>query len=336
MKHVNEHFITSGELPLVIEAKDANIPFDAFLDWVKKEKAHIEKSLLKYGGVLFRNFPVQNEHDFESVIKTLGLGKFIDYIGGDSPRTKITGGVYTSTEAPPQVKIPLHNELSFVKNFPQHIYFYCQVAPKEKGETILADARKVYKKVDPEVRKKFEEKQLKYVSCYFRKSKLMDLINCKQKAHKTWLDVFETDDKQEVERKCKESEFEFEWTKNDWIRISQTRPASYTHPQTHDKVWFNQVHLYDFNPKWLGWWRHLAVKALYCRKHMKLHEVFFADGNPISRDEIYHVLDVLDANTVSFPWQKGDLLVLDNVLAMHGRATFAGKRRILTAMTGTT
>ena len=62
--------------------------------------------------------------------------------------------------------------------------------------------------------------------------------------------------------------------------------------------------------------------------------MFFANGSPIPREDLYHVLDVLDANTVYFPWQKGDLLILDNVLAMHGRATFTGKRRILTAMTG--
>jgi alpha-ketoglutarate-dependent taurine dioxygenase len=44
-------------------------------------------------------------------------------------------------------------------------------------------------------------------------------------------------------------------------------------------------------------------------------------------------MDVLDRNTVSFPWERGDFLVLDNVLSMHGRATFDGPRRILAAMT---
>jgi alpha-ketoglutarate-dependent taurine dioxygenase len=44
-------------------------------------------------------------------------------------------------------------------------------------------------------------------------------------------------------------------------------------------------------------------------------------------------MDSLDANTVKFPWQRGDMLVLDNVLSMHGRATFDGPRRILTALT---
>lgn len=334
MQRMTTSLITKEPFPLVVEPKDKNLGFDAFLDLLKEENSEIRKNLLQYGGILLRNFPVQNESDFESVVETLRFGKSVDYIGGDSPRTKIKGGVYTSTEAPPQVKIPLHNELSFVKHFPKHIYFYCHVPPQANGETIIGDARKIYRCIDERVKQRFIEKGIKYVSCYYSKSKLMDFVNRLQRSHKTWLDVFETQNKEEVEQKCRENAFEFQWNQNDWIRISQKRPAVYTHPETKENVWFNQVHLYDFNPKLLGWWRYLAAKAFYCQDHMKLHEVFFADESRIPREDLYHIMDVLDANTVYFPWQKGDVLVLDNVLAMHGRATFTGKRRILTAMTG--
>ena len=81
-------------------------------------------------------------------------------------------------------------------------------------------------------------------------------------------------------------------------------------------------------------WRYIAAQAFYCRPHTKLHQVSFADGSPIPGTIFYHIMDTLDANTIAFPWQKGDILVLDNVLSMHGRATFTGKRRVLTAMTG--
>jgi hypothetical protein len=99
-------------------------------------------------------------------------------------------------------------------------------------------------------------------------------------------------------------------------------------------VWFNQAHLFDFNPKLLGLWRYIGTKILYCRNYTQLHRVFFGDGSTIPREDLYNIMDVLDVNTVSFPWQKSDILVLDNILAMHGRATFTGKRRILAAMTG--
>jgi alpha-ketoglutarate-dependent taurine dioxygenase len=35
---------------------------------------------------------------------------------------------------------------------------------------------------------------------------------------------------------------------------------------------------------------------------------------------------------VCFAWQKGDLLMVDNMLVAHGRAPFTGPRRILVAM----
>lgn len=334
MNNFTTNFITKEKLPLVVEPQNKNVSFAEFLSLISSHKESLNNHLLKYGGILFRGFPVETADDFSDVIKSFGAGKFIDYIGGDSPRNKIKDGVYTSTEAPPAIKIPLHNELSFVKNYPKHIYFYCQIAPKEKGETIIADARKIYNDIDEKVKNRFVENGLKYVSCYYYKSNVMNLVNKLQRSHKSWIDVFETEDKNDVEKKCRDNDFSFKWNKDDWLQIGQKRPAVMSHPITHEKIWFNQVHLYDFNPKLLGWWRYVGAKLFYMQKHMRLHEVFFADNSPIPRGDIYHILDVLDANTVYFPWQKGDVLVLDNVLAMHGRAPFSGKRRVLTAMTG--
>lgn len=327
-------FINKEQFPLVVEPTERDGTLDQFLKTISQNKEDLKKDLLKNGALLFRNFPVANEHDFASVIKSLGAGKFIDYIGGDSPRNKIIDGVYTSTEAPPSVKIPLHNELSFVKNYPKHIYFYCHVAPQANGETIIADARKVFQSVDESVKKRFIEKNLRYSSCYYYQSRFWQFVNKYQKSHKSWIDVFETHDKEDVENKCRQNDFDFKWHGNDWLQISQTRPAVLSHPITNEQVWFNQVHLYDFNPKLLGFWRYLGAKLVYMKKHKRLHEAFFGDHSRIPQKDIYHILDVLDRNTVYFPWKKGDVLVLDNVLAMHGRATFTGKRRVMTAMTG--
>ena len=319
-------------LPLVLSPKKPTTR-EGFLELIRGHGAQLKKRLLEHGGLLFRGFPLEGAEDFSQAIEALGTGSSVNYIGGDSPRTKVTGSVYTSTEAPSAVKIPLHNELSFVRHFPRHIYFYCDVAPAEKGETILGDARKVYRSLDTDVRDRFMERKLKYVSCYYGQSWVMDLVNSLQPSHKSWRQVFETEDPVEVERLCREHDFEFSWHDTSWIRISQTRPAAMTHPETDEWVWFSQAHLYDFNPRLLGAWRWVAAKLFYARPHTRLHEVFHGDGARIARQDLYHIMDTLDRNTVAFPWQRGDMLMLDNVLAMHGRATFAGRRRILAAMT---
>jgi alpha-ketoglutarate-dependent taurine dioxygenase len=320
----------SLEIPLIIEPTDHEISREDTLSLLQDERSVFHQKLLRSGALLFRNFPIENADDFDAFISALGLGKSLDYIGGDSPRNKIKGGIYTSTEAPPSVKILLHNELSYVKQYPRHIYFYCDVAPAEKGETIIADARKVLQSIHPEVKQRFIDKGINYVSCYHHQSKLLNRIN---PSHKSWTQVFEADSKEAVEKKCREAGFSLEWNRKDWLRIKQTRPATLKHPETGEEVWFNQAHLYDFNPKFLGLWKYLGARLLYLAKHTRLHEVSYGDGDPISKKDLYHVMDALEANTVYFPWQKGDVLVLDNVLAMHGRATFSGKRRILTAMT---
>lgn len=327
-------FINDDKLPLVIEPANPNMTQEECLQAIHEHAPELKKKMQQYGGLLFRKFPIHNEEDFGKIIKNIQIGNFVDYIGGDSPRNKIRDGIYTSTEAPPSIKIPLHNELSFVKRYPKYICFYCQVPPAEKGETIIADARKIYQSIDPDVKRRFETKSLKYVSCYYYKSNVMNLVNKLQRSHKSWIDVFETEDKQEVERKCKENEFEYKWHQNDWIQIAQHRPASIDHPETKEKVWFNQAHLYDFNPKLLGPARYVGAKLFYIRKHMRLHEIYFGDGAKIPRNDLYHILETLDKHTIAFPWHKGDVMILDNVLAMHGRAAFSGKRRVLTAMTG--
>ena len=332
MEKIKTYFINEQKLPLVIEPT-APFTLEELLEDLKTDSAFLRAETLKYGGILLRGFPLEDIDAFSKVIQALNWGHFVDYIGGDSPRDKIKGSVYTSTEAPPSFKILLHNELSFVKNYPKHIYFYCSIPPQENGETIIGDARAIFHSMDPEVRNRFIEKGLKYRSCYFDKSRIMKLLNKYQRSHKSWHEVFETDDPAEVEEKCRKSEFDFRWHKGGWINVSQTRPAVMRHPETNEEVWFNQAHLYDFNRKHLGLLSYIGAKLFYFRPHTRLHEISFADGTPIPRKDLYHVMETLEAHTIKFPWQKNDALLLDNVLAMHGRAPFEGKRRIYTAMT---
>ncbi len=328
-----ESFINQQKLPFVIEPTNVRIGFTEFLDEIRQNKDAIIKNLHKYGGILFRGYPVHSAPEFNEVVSALGLGECLDYIGGDSPRNKVYDKVYTSTEASRDFKIPLHNELSYVKHFADHIYFWCDIPPAQDGETIIGDARKIYNDMDAEVRKRFEERGLKYISRYYHKNKIIDFINKFQPGHKTWMTSFEAKTKAEVEEKCRKQEFEFKWLPKDWLQIERTRPSTHTHPHTGEKVWFNQAHTFDFNPKFLGPWRYIGSKIFYSIPDTLVNEVHFADGGKIPREDMYHILDTLDKNTIKFKWQHGDVLVLDNILAMHGRAPFKGKRRVLTALT---
>ncbi|HEX2549622.1 MAG TPA: TauD/TfdA family dioxygenase [Gammaproteobacteria bacterium] len=328
---LDDFYLETG-FPAVITPRKKHVTYDEFVNQIEASQMQLMQLLLKFGALLFRDFPVRSAHAFSQMIQKLKFGHFVNYIGGDSPRDRVDDGVYTSTEAPPSIHIPLHQELSFIQTFPRHIYFFCEVAPASQGETIIADARKIYDAFDADFRHHFQQKKLTYISRYYYKSKVMELLNRYQRSHKSWIEVFETENKEQVERYCVQNHFAWRWLQRDWIEIKQTRPALHTHPITKEIVWFNQAHLYDFNPRLLGITRYLGERLFY-RKNTRLHEIQFGDGTSIPRKDLYHILDVLNKNTVAFPWHHGDVMILDNILAMHGRATFSGKRRVLTALT---
>lgn len=330
---VKTKFINVDKIPFVIEPVKENISLPEFLEILQADNAFFKEKLLEHGVLLFRNFPLTADDHFHQVISALNTGKSMDYIGGDSPRTKQQNKIYTSTEAPPEITLHLHNEMSFAANYPKHIYFYCDIAPVDRGETIIGDAKKIYQDINDGVKERFSTRQLKYISRYYCRSMIHEFINSIKKGHKSWIEVFETADKDEMIARCKESGFDYKWLKNDWIEVSQTRPAFLDHPVTKERCWFNQVHLYDFNPRLLGWKNFLGSKLVYANKNTRLHDVAYGDNSKIERKDIYHAIDVLEKNTVKFPWRKGDVMVCDNIRIMHGRAPFSGKRRILTSMT---
>jgi hypothetical protein len=58
----------------------------------------------------------------------------------------------------------------------------------------------------------------------------------------------------------------------------------------------------------------------------------FGDGSAISAATLAHIRAVTERHTLRFDWQRGDCLVIDNVLMSHGRSPFTGERKILVTM----
>jgi hypothetical protein len=60
--------------------------------------------------------------------------------------------------------------------------------------------------------------------------------------------------------------------------------------------------------------------------------VYYGDGTPIEDSVMEQIQAVYAQAAVSFPWQAGDILMLDNMLAAHSRHPFIGSRKIVVAM----
>jgi len=63
------------------------------------------------------------------------------------------------------------------------------------------------------------------------------------------------------------------------------------------------------------------------------YATYYGDGSPIEMSVQEEMQKTYDSEMVLFPWQKGDVLVVENMLSTHGRNTFSGPRKILASLT---
>jgi len=48
---------------------------------------------------------------------------------------------------------------------------------------------------------------------------------------------------------------------------------------------------------------------------------FYGDGQPIEIEVLNHIREVYNQEKIKFQWQKGDIMMLDNILTAHARET---------------
>ena len=62
-------------------------------------------------------------------------------------------------------------------------------------------------------------------------------------------------------------------------------------------------------------------------------KIQFGDGSEISEELMDTVCELAENITHDHFWAKGDLLLVDNFLVMHGRRPFVGTRKVLASLT---
>lgn len=309
-------------LPFVLDAQNAPVygrSVPVLSGWIADHRDLFESWLIKHGAVLLRGFAIDTPQEFESVVEAV-QPRLLNYVEGDSPRTKITGKVYTSTEYPDTYQISLHNELSYAHKWPRKIFFYCSTPPTQGGETPIVDCRDVLATLDPQIRDRFITRKVKYVNNLHGGGGI----------GKSWQDTFETNDKAEVVRYLSDGRVDFTWDDSGTLHTSQVRDAVIAHPVTGERVWFNQAE--QWHPSTFDLKNRRAMTALGIKEEELPHYASFGDDGLLDEQELNEIRKLMRDRAVYFPWQKGDVLVLDNVLVAHGRNPFKGPRKILVAM----
>lgn len=307
-------------LPLVITPDQADVCFSSLSKWLTANKNWLEKILLKHGGILFRGFPIPDAVAFEEFIQALKLEMFV--YRGHSPRPKVHNQIYVSTELPSQYSISLHNELVNTGNPPRKIFFFCQVPASEGGETPIVDSRKVYQLMEPELRARFTSKQVCYTQ-NMPNGKDMGILG------KSWQTLFETSDRTVVENYLTEANIEFDWQPDGSLKTRLIGPAAINHPQTAEPAWHAQAHTLHYSSFGVAL---EAMRRLVGEENLPVN-TFYGDGTSLDPADVQAISKLHFNHAILFPWQHGDVLMLDNLLTAHGRQPFKGERRVLVAMT---
>lgn len=110
-----------------------------------------------------------------------------------------------------------------------------------------------------------------------------------------------------------------EWMEDGGVKtIMGPIPAIKYDESRQRKIWFNSM-----VAAYTGWKddRNDPVKA-----------VTFGNGKPLPADIVHDCLNILEEESVAIPWQKGDVLLIDNWAVLHARRSFNPPRRILASL----
>lgn len=307
------YFRPDSPLPLVIRPAVKRLDL---VKWAAANTGFIDSYLARNGAILFRGFGLAAAEEFEQLIQAVS-GTLLDYPYRSTPRTVISGRIYSSTEYPAHQSIPLHNENSYSRSWPMKLWFFSQQVAEQGGQTPIADSRKIYRAIAPEIRECFARKGLLYVRNY---GTGLDL---------SWQEVFQTSSRAMVEDYCRKAQMEFQWIGDNQLRTRQRCHVIERHPQTGEMIWFNQAHLFHVSrlPAEVRDWLLAAFGEINLPRN-----VYFADGSPIDSEMLDDILRVCDEHSVVFSWNEGDVLLLDNMLTAHGRKPFVGKRKVVVGM----
>lgn len=306
----------SSQTALPLYVVQAEREGSSLIELVRNRVGHFTALILEHGGILFRGFRLREAAGYQAVIDAIGATP-MDYTYRSTPRTRVHGAVFTATEYPSRLEIPLHCENAYQLSWPMWLSLCCIKPATMGGQTPIADMRKVTAAIPPAILDRFARCGVKYIRHY---RPHVDL---------PWENVFRTRNREELARFCSENDIHHEWLDRETLRTEQVCQGVADHPVTGATVFFNQAHLFHISS--LGEQAAAETISLFGRDRLP-RDARFGDGSNIGAEDLAAVRTAFASAAVDLQWQQGDVVILDNMQVAHGRRAYIGERRVLAAL----
>lgn len=289
-------------------AADVPVPL---AEWADVAAQVLSTKLVDHGAVLLRGLPIANSADYNEFIGALEprVGwTAVKLGGGGTQRKDLQAKVRTASEEPAEHTIEPHMDMAHSVAHPKRIAFFCAAGPPKGvgGETVLSDMRRVYATL---AQLGIPEQFAAHGGVAYRKR----LWSAEKVSHSyTWQQFFFTQEREsavdEVRRRDPKARVD-EATGR--IDFEEHLPAVWEHPTTGEPLWFNGVHT---NHKSY----YEEAEHVDTSDGSPMHTAY-ADGAEIPETTIATVRAAVWNHSVAVRCQTGDVIVVDNMLAAHGR-----------------
>lgn len=305
-----------SRFPLVLKPQSPGGTLDAAAAWVRQRRADLLRHSTEHGAVLLRDFPAATAEDFDALIAGLGLDNFpYEKSLSNAVRINRTERVFSANEAPPEVRIFFHHEMAQTPLFPKYIFFFCEVAPDEGGATPLCRSDVLYERLAercPEFLQACEERGLKYTN-------VMPSENDAQSGMgRSWKSTLGVDSREQAQRRLEELHYDYQWLDDGCLKVTTPALPAVMEVEPGRKTFFNQL-----IAAFCGWkdTRNDPSSAI---RH--------GDGSLLDADAVGVAADIAEELTYDHHWQVGDMVLVDNRIAMHARRPFRGTRKVLASL----
>ena len=305
-----------GVFPLVLECRTESPDQLSVEHWIQASRTQLDKQAATHGAVLFRGFPLATDQDFDVFVRAFEYPNFPyqDSLS-NAVRVNRTERVFTANEAPPGVTICLHHEMAQTPVYPSRLFFFCEQPAEEGGATPLCRSDVLFDRLlqeFPDFIADCESKGLLYTN-------IMPAENDPTSGMgRSWQSTFRAETREAAEARLQGLGYSWEWLPDGCLRSTTPVLQAVMEVEPGRKTFFNQL-ITAFH----GWKdsRNDPTKA-----------ITFGDGSRLDPETMTAVAQIAEELTFNVPWQKGDVCLVDNRVAMHGRRTFRGTRKVLASL----
>ncbi|MFF6953479.1 TauD/TfdA family dioxygenase [Streptomyces iakyrus] len=300
---------TPGGLPVldlpVIDAED-----------IPDVRPALRELVAEHGAVTVRGLGLRTPADVESVLRQVAERPVAER-EAFAARERHADGVYSSSAWPPTQPMCMHHELSYALECPGLMLFACLEPPVEGGATAVADATAVLRALPADLVDRFDREGWLLTRAY------------NEGIGATLAQSFGIDDRGAVEAYCRAHAIDWSWQPDGSLRTRQHRHAVVRHPVFGRSCWFNQIAFLN------EWTMAPEVREFLTDEYGPDGLPFntrYGNGDPVPPDVVEQINKTYEAHTVRRSWQRGDLMLVDNIRTAHSREAYQGPRDIVVAM----